>query len=81
MNIRIYLCQKNDTNICIGKYLNIFEYPNICHTLCHTVRHMDQEDMCATKVIISKTSQELRMLSSVTINCQITKKSEFFSKI
>ena len=21
------------TNICIGKYSNIFEYPNICHTL------------------------------------------------
>ena len=36
MNIRIYLCQKNYTNICIGKYLNIFEYPNICHTLTQT---------------------------------------------
>ena len=37
-NIRIYSYQKNDTNmirtnIRIGKYSNIFEYPNIHHTL------------------------------------------------
>ena len=44
MNIRIYLYQKNDTNITnmirtndrIGKYSNIFEYPNIRHTLSQT---------------------------------------------
>ena len=38
MNIRIYSHQKNDTNmirtnIRTGKYSNIFEYPNIRHTL------------------------------------------------
>ena len=41
MNIQIYLHQKNDTNmigtnIRTGKYLNIFEYPNIRHTLFET---------------------------------------------
>ena len=40
MNIRIYSHQKNDTNmirtnIRTGKYSNIFEYPNIRHTLAH----------------------------------------------
>ena len=38
MNIRIYSHQKNGmnmirTNICTGKYSNVFEYPNIRHTL------------------------------------------------
>ena len=37
-NIRIYSYQKSyinmiRTNICIGKYSNLFEYPNIRHTL------------------------------------------------
>ena len=40
-NIRIYSYQKNDTNmirtnIRIGKYSNIFEYPNIRHTMIST---------------------------------------------
>ena len=42
MNIRIYSHQKNDTNmirtnIRTGKYSNIFEYPNIRHTLTNFV--------------------------------------------
>ena len=32
-NIRIYSYQKKDTNICGRKYSNIFEYPNIRHTM------------------------------------------------
>ena len=41
-NIRIYLYQKNDTNmiwtnIHSGKFLNIFEYPNICYTMLRTL--------------------------------------------
>ena len=44
MNIRIYSYQKNDTNmirtnIRIGKYSNIFEYPNNRHILVHA-HHM-----------------------------------------
>ena len=50
MNIRIYSYQKNDTNmirtnIRIGKYLNIFEYPNICHTLVCSVVACVQEEL------------------------------------
>ena len=30
-------------------------------------------DVCSLGILFSKTSQELRMLSSVTINCQVTK--------
>ena len=44
MNIRIYSHQKNDmnmirTNICTGKYSNIFQYPNIRRTLLQTWTH------------------------------------------
>ena len=45
MNIRIYSHKKNDTNmirmnIRTGKYSNIFEYPNIRHTLVEESRLM-----------------------------------------
>ena len=29
------------TNICIGKYSNIFGFPNICHTLA-SIRHTEE---------------------------------------
>ena len=41
---------------------------------CKTIASNGEETLQGTKHRIwSKTSQELRMLSSVTINCQITK--------
>ena len=48
MNIRIYSYKKNDTNmirtnIRIGKYSNMFKYPNIRHTLVSIrIWHNDQ---------------------------------------
>ena len=42
MNVRIYLLWKNPRifegmNIFVNKYLNIFEYPNIRHTLVGSI--------------------------------------------
>ena len=56
MNIRIYSHKKNDTNmirtnIRTGKYSNIFEYPNIRHTL------MPTSDRTLIAVPVTKTLQ------------------------